>query len=156
VYALLISLAAQAAMPTTSPPDRERGENLYRSNCWQCHGAQGLGDGPMATGLSPAPPALAGKVQVRPELLDLIMTGRGTMPGAAGVMDRKDAERVVLWLAQLDPTTGQDPEKKSPKPPKPATPGGSKAPAEKAPDEKVPAAAPEEEKQEQPASPPAP
>jgi mono/diheme cytochrome c family protein len=151
VYALLISLVAEAAMPTTSPPDRERGEDLYRANCWQCHGVQGLGDGPMAVGLSPVPPALAGKVQVSPELLDLIMTGRGTMPGAAGVMDRKDAERVVLWLARLDPTTGKDPEKKSPKPTTPAARSGSKSPAEKA-----PAAVPTEEKVNKPVAPPSP
>src|SRR5688500_14422468 len=34
------------------------GRALYAQNCASCHGAQGMGDGPAALGMTPAPPAL--------------------------------------------------------------------------------------------------
>ena len=39
--------------------DLERGQELYARNCASCHGARGLGDGPGASGLHPAPANLA-------------------------------------------------------------------------------------------------
>jgi mono/diheme cytochrome c family protein len=37
----------------------DRGAAVYAQNCAMCHGKQGLGDGPAAAGLSPAPADLA-------------------------------------------------------------------------------------------------
>ncbi|HEU4642937.1 MAG TPA: FTR1 family protein [Gemmatimonadaceae bacterium] len=34
------------------------GRTVYEANCASCHGARGMGDGPAAKGMSPAPPAI--------------------------------------------------------------------------------------------------
>jgi mono/diheme cytochrome c family protein len=101
--------AAEAGVPTKIPPDRERGEALYRVNCWPCHGAQALGDGPAGAPLKTPP--LAGVI--RPTDFDpqveVVLRGRGAMPGYAEVLDRNDARRILVWLSELDPLTGVDP-----------------------------------------------
>ena len=38
--------------------DVAAGRTLYAQNCASCHGAQGMGDGPAAAGMTPAPPPL--------------------------------------------------------------------------------------------------
>ena len=38
-----------------SPPSMAKGESLYATQCSMCHGAAGAGDGPVASGLDPAP-----------------------------------------------------------------------------------------------------
>ena len=55
--ALLVALAvaAQAQERTTSV---QRGQTRYQRYCSACHGAQGGGDGPMASSLRDAPPDL--------------------------------------------------------------------------------------------------
>lgn len=37
------------------PPDLQQGTRLFAQYCAACHGSQGLGDGPLATGMDPAP-----------------------------------------------------------------------------------------------------
>ena len=94
-----------AGVPTKIPPDRDRGQELYRTNCWQCHGAQGLGDGPAM-----ASPPLAGRIGASgyDDAVELIFTGKGDMPGFSGVMDKTETRRILVWLADLDPKTGVD------------------------------------------------
>lgn len=41
-----------------------RGEALYAANCASCHGDRGLGNGPAAEGLDPAPPPIAYTAQM--------------------------------------------------------------------------------------------
>jgi high-affinity iron transporter len=50
----LIAAYAVAVTPR-QPPDLGAATALYAANCAQCHGAQGDGAGPAATGLDPAP-----------------------------------------------------------------------------------------------------
>ncbi len=50
----LLGLYPQAFTPRTVP-DLAHGQALFQTNCVMCHGSQGLGDGPAATGLEPAP-----------------------------------------------------------------------------------------------------
>ena len=107
----LVAMVAWAGVPTKSPPDPERGRQLYGVNCWQCHGKAALGDGPAQVALRAAAPALAGRLgdSPLPPQVDLILTGSGDMPGFGAVMDRRDARRILKWLAGLDPETGKDP-----------------------------------------------
>ncbi len=53
------------------------GEYLYQANCLPCHGALGLGDGPMAAGLPVAPPSLLEHLGHHPmeQLVSIIRTG---------------------------------------------------------------------------------
>jgi len=40
------------------PLDPDSGGRIYASTCAACHGARGMGDGPSAKGMNPAPPAI--------------------------------------------------------------------------------------------------
>jgi len=51
-----------AGLTNPFPPDAtslERGANLYATNCASCHGDGGMGDGPAASALDPAPAPVA-------------------------------------------------------------------------------------------------
>ena len=48
---LLLSIfAASAAL--AQDIDLQKGHDLYRTHCWQCHGFEATGDGPMAETLA--------------------------------------------------------------------------------------------------------
>jgi mono/diheme cytochrome c family protein len=106
---LLIGLAL-AGVPTKLAPDEERGEDLYRASCWQCHGVNALGDGPLSAAV-PSPP-LAGRIASDdfPDTVDLIQVGQGSMPAYSQVLNRHDTRRILVWLATLDPETGINPD----------------------------------------------
>ena len=109
---LLLIHVALAAVPTKMPPDKEKGETLYRDNCWSCHGQDALGDGPVAAALSVSPPALAGQISEEEydQAIEIILHGQGDMPAYSEIFDRPNARRILVWLADLDPVTGQDPD----------------------------------------------
>jgi hypothetical protein len=44
-----------------------------------------------------------------PESVDLIQGGLGNMPAYSQVLNRHDSRRILVWLATLDPETGQGP-----------------------------------------------
>ncbi|MEC7985525.1 MAG: cytochrome c [Myxococcota bacterium] len=104
----LLSTILWAEVPKKLPPSRERGEDLYRDLCWQCHGAKALGDGPLADKLHTKPPPLAGvipKGKYR-ENIDIIQRGIGSMPAYEQLIDRHDSKRILQFLSGLDPKTG--------------------------------------------------
>jgi len=143
---MLISLlfgVAFAGVPTKTKAPEEEGEARYRAHCSACHGVQGLGDGPALVALRSEAPALAGRVEALPDApeIDLILDGRGDMPGYASVMGRSAARDILLWLSRLDPETG---EPVRPRPPKlqgpverrePLPAAGDEGPAAPPPDE---------------------
>lgn len=102
---------AIAAVPTKRLPDPERGRQLYRENCWSCHGWTGEGAGPVASLLPTASPPLAGRLAEEryDKLVQLILEGKGDMPAYAQIMDRHDARRILVWLGTLDPERPHDP-----------------------------------------------
>ncbi len=53
--ALLVAAGASAGQ-VTSKGDAKRGEAVYKSLCWTCHGNYGRGDGPAAKYLAHPPP----------------------------------------------------------------------------------------------------
>ena len=129
--AVLLLGVALAGVPTKTKAPEEEGEARYRAHCAACHGPQALGDGPALAVMRSTAPALAGRVEALPDApeIDLILAGRGDMPGYASVMGSRQARDILLWLSRLDPQTGQHPKKLPPqlqgpverdKPPPPA------------------------------------
>ncbi len=108
---LLLVSVAFSKVPTKAPTDEAKGKQLFRDNCWQCHGYDALGNGPASSALRSEAPALAGVLDGGPieEQITLIIDGEGDMPGFGGTFDRRDARRILKWLATLDPETGQEP-----------------------------------------------
>ena len=66
--------------------DSAAGEEVYQQNCASCHGADlSGGAGPELT-------------QVGSKLSDIIVNGKGSMPG--GLVDGEDLDAVVAWLSE--------------------------------------------------------
>jgi high-affinity iron transporter len=60
------ALGADAALDMPSRQlDLGEGRALYEANCASCHGASGMGDGPLAKGMEPPPPALGDAAAMR-------------------------------------------------------------------------------------------
>ena len=95
----LCSIALLAEVPKKLPPSKERGENLYKELCWQCHGAKGQGDGPLAASLKGGVPMIAGENTLEQKSrIDIIQQGKGRMPAYEQLIDRHDSRRILLWL----------------------------------------------------------
>lgn len=101
-----------AEVPKTIPDAHVRGKELYDDLCFQCHGATGLADSPMAQ--STKSPALAGVIDETefPKAISVIQEGKGLMPAYEMVIDKHDSKRILIYLARLDATTGLDPKAK--------------------------------------------
>jgi mono/diheme cytochrome c family protein len=68
----------------------EIGESVYRTNCFNCHGAKGRGDGPVADSLTPRPADLTSEIvqkKTEKELLTIIREGK---PGTSMPAWKKD------------------------------------------------------------------
>ncbi|MCK6506211.1 cytochrome c [Myxococcota bacterium] len=95
--------ALGAKVPTKMPEDKVRGRELYQDLCWQCHGVEGRGDGPLAALLGAPPGDLRGRAEADwPALVDRVLQGQGDMPAFAESLDRHEARRILVWLAALD------------------------------------------------------
>jgi mono/diheme cytochrome c family protein len=88
-----------ADVPKRLPPPRERGENLYKDLCWQCHGQTGKGDGPLVQSLFMTLSDISGtSTDSQKERINIIQRGKGKMPAYEQVIDRHDSRRILLWL----------------------------------------------------------
>lgn len=94
------------------PTDQERGQELYVRHCEACHGAFNRGKGPATEALVHPVPDLQGKLQVDDAMIQLVLRGKGAMPGYEQTFDRFDAKRVLDHMARLtdpDPTAAPAP-----------------------------------------------
>jgi mono/diheme cytochrome c family protein len=79
------------------------GESVYRTNCLNCHGAKGQGDGPVADSLTPRPADLTSEMvqkKSEKELLTIIRDGKpGTsMPSWKGELSDQHMQDVLAYL----------------------------------------------------------
>ena len=88
-------------------PSVARGGTIYAANCAQCHGARGMGDGPLAPSIHPAPPAIGSDTAMAsasPALQYRVMTigVPGTkMPAWSPALSVQDRWDVVAYLQSL-------------------------------------------------------
>ena len=115
----LAVLAALAWPALLASQDAERGREIYRQWCVECHGVEGEGDGPAASRMLPPPRDFAGaRYQVRttpsgqlPTDEDLHGVIRDGLPGTAMPgwpnLSRSEREDVIAYLKSLSPFFGR-------------------------------------------------
>lgn len=109
VVALLHGGVVLADGPTGNadpPGNAERGEGVYRTNCLNCHGANGQGDGLVADSLTPRPADLTTEMvqkKSEKELFTIIRDGKpGTsMPSWKGELSDQHMQDVLAFLRGL-------------------------------------------------------
>lgn len=80
------------------------GQKVYKKMCWTCHGMEGLGDGPAATSLTPAPANFStGDFQKQTDgaIYWKLSTGRGTMAGYESSLTDDQRWAIVNYLRTL-------------------------------------------------------
>ncbi len=84
-----------------------RGREIYLANCVSCHGPSGLGDGPLATNLTPRPRNLANdpwKYGEKPEQVMTVLANGvkdAQMPAFAGTFSLADLKAVAAYVYQV-------------------------------------------------------
>ncbi|MGH2358935.1 MAG: c-type cytochrome, partial [bacterium] len=87
--------------------DAAAGEKIYKLRCTPCHGALGKGDGPLGKSLNPKPRDHTNgtymSTRTDAELLDVIMNGKGAMPGwvKTKVLTEQDAKNALAFVRTL-------------------------------------------------------
>lgn len=110
--AQLDSAAATLTNPLPATPEvLARGEAVYNVHCLVCHGAEGVGNGPVVgTGKFPMGPVLNGGTAATYSdgyLYGIIRVGRGLMPAYGERVAHEDRWAIVHYLRQIQgQTTG--------------------------------------------------
>jgi high-affinity iron transporter len=105
-FALALGSAASLDLPRL-PFNTDSGAKIYAASCASCHGVRGMGDGPMARGMIPAPPDIGNfdfSRTVAPAMMFQKMSVgvAGTaMPPFADKLSPEDRWNVVAYLTQL-------------------------------------------------------
>lgn len=92
-------VVAYAFLLSAETAEIESGARLYQANCVSCHGIEGAGDGPQASGLSSPPPDFTDQefMAQRSEADFFQAVSSGITPAMPGYADRlSDAERWAL------------------------------------------------------------
>jgi high-affinity iron transporter len=81
------------------------GAELYRKYCVACHGAEGHGDGPAASGFDPPPTDLTDAERLQQltdeRMLEVLSGGSGTMPGFGSMLTREELRAVADYTRTL-------------------------------------------------------
>jgi mono/diheme cytochrome c family protein len=98
-----------AGMPASSPKPAtqesiQRGQDLYAIDCAMCHGADGKGDGPIASLLTPKPADLTSadvQSMSASEIFLVITQGKDVMPSIAESLPVEDRWDVINFVYSL-------------------------------------------------------
>lgn len=120
--AALVFLALQTGTFWANPADTERGKDLYRKNCAQCHGSLGDGQGPAAERLHPKPRDFtlgdyklrstpSGELPTDEDLYRAIAEGLpgSSMPGWKEALSKKEIGDLVAYLKTFSERFEEDP-----------------------------------------------
>lgn len=107
----LDSVGASLTSPMEATPEvLERGEFVYQNNCLVCHGAEGVGNGPVVgAGKYPLGPSLVSGTALNRStgyVYGIIRVGRGLMPPYGERIAHEDRWAVALYVANLQGQTG--------------------------------------------------
>ncbi|MBI2839181.1 MAG: cytochrome c [Acidobacteria bacterium] len=96
----------------------DRGATVYANFCAVCHGATGLGDGPVTTRGFPPPPSLNGENALKMsdgQMFHILTYGQKNMPSYPSQVTRGDRWSVILYIRSLQKQT----QRPTPPPPPP-------------------------------------
>jgi high-affinity iron transporter len=108
---ILVAVIASAVValllaPPAGAADLENGKKIYTESCARCHGAEGKGDGAMATYLDPKPANFTDKElmgqRTDAQLKEVILKGKAAMPAYEGTLGDSDVDDVVAQLRAFD------------------------------------------------------
>lgn len=109
------ALRAGEELRAPGPPGaaaRQRGAVVFANFCQACHGASGMGDGPVVRRGFPAPPSLLADRAVKMkdgQLFHILTYGQVSMPSYAAQLSREDRWNVIAhlraWQRRSDPTS---------------------------------------------------
>ena len=109
-YAATPQDALRAGEELKSPLDvsnvraRERGALVFSNFCAVCHGAGGLGNGPVAQRGYPPPPSLLAEHALKMkdgQLFHVLTYGQNNMPSYASQLSREDRWNAILYVRTL-------------------------------------------------------
>jgi mono/diheme cytochrome c family protein len=80
-----------------------RGDSLYHTFCWTCHGMTMVGDGPVAQQFMPPPDLLAQTTRERTDgyLYMYMRHGGVVMPAYGNALSSRDAWDIVHYLRSM-------------------------------------------------------
>lgn len=89
----------------------QAGRSLFQTNCAQCHGEFGEGNGPMAKNLPKPPANLRAMAGQHPDgdFFWKIQHGRGAMPAFKGKLSDEQIWKLVTYIQSLPFTAPQKP-----------------------------------------------
>ncbi len=101
--------APEAAANKANPVDASEktiklGQKIYKKMCWTCHGAEGIGDGPAASVLTPAPANFSTTLfqnQSDGAIYWKLSTGKGSMAGYESSLSEDQRWSLVNYLRTL-------------------------------------------------------
>lgn len=86
-----------------------RGEFVFDTYCVTCHGASGVGDGPVAVRGFPTPASLVAanaRNMADGRIFHVVTYGQGNMPGHATQIEPEDRWKVAIWVRHLQEEAG--------------------------------------------------
>ncbi len=90
--------------PAATAATLKRGEFVFQNYCATCHGAAGLGNGPVAQrGFPPPPSLLADKTRKMKDgqLFHILTYGQNNMPSYASQISREDRWNAIAFVRSL-------------------------------------------------------
>jgi len=90
--------------PFTATRDNvDRGDQVFHTICFTCHGAAGLGDGPVVPRFPPPPSLTAAHARGLPDgqIFHIVTRGQGLMPPHAAQVRPDDRWKVALYIRKL-------------------------------------------------------
>jgi len=94
-----------------TPENLARGDQVFHTVCYVCHGDAGRGDGPVVPRFPQPPSLVAGHARGLPDgqIFHIITRGQGLMPSHAAQVQPADRWRVIQYIRSLQASAGAAP-----------------------------------------------